>query len=345
MRLGSLIIAGLVLAPRLLAQGPAPVRGSVVSSDGGPVPYALVAIGTGAQQFTDESGWFLFTPMRPGTYQLRVRQVGFHPLDTSITVGGQAGSLQVVLRRIPVMLAALTARSERRCGGDFAQDGEALVTLFEQLRENARRARLLAEQYPFLMRVERRLAVIRPGGEEEARVDTMTLSSWVTWNYAPGRVVTPDPTMTYSSQVHLPELIHLADSVFQINHCFQLAGLRSFQGTDSLLQLDFRPIREIRTPDVEGSFFLDPYRYQIRFMRVRLTRASEAAAGVKEWIATTTFTEAMPNVPIADRFFVLTEYEANFRGNRHPDVGRSEMQRTINIDFRRAIPTQRDSNP
>jgi hypothetical protein len=165
----------------------------------------------------------------------------------------------------------------------------------------------------------------------------MVLRSDARWPYAPGRVVTDDPVEGRNGvrNVHLPVLADIADSVFQANHCFHLAGLDSLEGR-AAVRLDFQAAESLKKPDVNGSAYLDPETYQVRHTSVTLTKVDRAAAGVMSWVATATFKELRPNLIVVDRLTALT---ANQPGrNAWSIVGRSELQRLTRVEFERPLP-------
>ena len=335
----------LALAWVAAASGQEPVRatlrGVVVSESGERVAYAVVLLAPAfGRRFADESGSFAFTDVVPGDYRLVVRQVGFVPFDSTVSVSPATPGLRIALRRVAVELTELVVAVSGSCRAPSAPDSAsnpALWRIFEQLRLNAERYRLLLDQYPFRYTITRQLADLRRDGRETTRTDTMSLRSNSRWPYAPGRVVTDDPIEGRSGvrNVHLPVLADFADSAFQNSHCFHLAGLDSLDGR-AVVRLDFRAAESLRQPDVDGSAYLDPVNYQVRHTSVTLTRLDRAAAGVTSWIATATFRELRPNLIVVDRISALTTIQAG--PGRGTIVGRSELQRLTRVEFDRPLP-------
>ena len=100
----SLVAAGVgvsLCAQRTLAQDPAgpglTLRGTIVAAGTQtPLPYTIVELVTAfSQRFTDQGGAFSFSGLTAGTYRLRVRQIGYRPVDTTLTVG--AGDARVTI--------------------------------------------------------------------------------------------------------------------------------------------------------------------------------------------------------------------------------------------------------
>jgi hypothetical protein len=336
----SLLILSLACASALRAQQ-ATLRGAVVAAEGGErVPYAVVLLEPGfGQRFTDQAGIFAFTGVAPGAYRLRVRQVGYTPVDTQLTISAATPAIRVELRHIPVALAAVTVRAAAtECREPRPPEpGTELATLVDQLRQNAERYRLLADQYPFQYRMVRRFTDEIVNRPSQVRTDTITYSSTARWPYAPGRVVTPDtePDARPGARfVHLPVLADFADSAFQATHCFHLAGLEMLEG-QSFVRLDFAVTRGLRSPDVDGTAFLDPSSYQVRRTTVRLTRIQDAVDGVSEWTATQFFREIVPNLILIETVGAMTVLETRRSAGV---VGRTEDQHLLSVIFLRPPP-------
>lgn len=320
------------------------VRGAVASADGERVGYALVRLEPGyPERFSDEAGGFFFAGVTPGSYRLMVRQVGYVPLDTAISVAAGMPRLNVTLRRVAVTLRALTVSAPGRCEnpGNPALSGNAeLIAVFEQLRQNAERSRILAREYPFRYTVERTQAVHVSSGGQRVTVDTVRLDGRARWPYRPGQIVTPDPDSRGGYLVHLPVLDDFADSAFHASHCFVLAGLDNFEEDSGLVRLDFTASRRIPYPDVNGSAWLDPRSYQIRHTRVTLTNPDDVARNVQDWRATTSFREIAPNIVVQGLVRAVTAYsEWTWRNRRNADAGRTEVQKLLGVHFERPLPT------
>ena len=66
-------------------RGQSTIRGSVVDArTGRALPYSAVAVGS-TERFTTDSGRFVFTNVDAKRVQLRVRHVGYIPLDTTFS--------------------------------------------------------------------------------------------------------------------------------------------------------------------------------------------------------------------------------------------------------------------
>jgi hypothetical protein len=139
------------LAARQASDGT--LRGTVVNAETGqPLGYSIVTLHPNVgKQFTDAHGSFAFAGITRGTYLLSVRQIGYTPLDTQIVVRqGSTPILRVALRRLAIELPPVTiAHTPCRNPGPPDSSDAALLAVFDQLQENARRYELLADSYPF----------------------------------------------------------------------------------------------------------------------------------------------------------------------------------------------------
>ena len=140
------------------------VSGTVLSAaDGQPVPYGTISVGDTAEgRFADAAGRFALGGPPTGTYHLRAQQVGFLPLDTTLSAGDGSQHLVLRLQPLPVRLANLPAESPQHgCAApQLAESGAppAVAMVLAQLRQNAERYRIL-HQYPFNYRLEESRAI------------------------------------------------------------------------------------------------------------------------------------------------------------------------------------------
>src|SRR5438132_7602277 len=91
------------------AQQAVVVGGVVVSSaTGQSLPYATVSVENGAERFTGEDGSFSLS-LASGQHRLRIKQLGFSPLDTVIAVnpGANLRALSFALKPVALVLATI----------------------------------------------------------------------------------------------------------------------------------------------------------------------------------------------------------------------------------------------
>jgi hypothetical protein len=342
-----LLAAAIRPAAAQVPDSAATLRGTVVAAaTSAHLPFAVVVLEPAfRQRFTDDRGGFVFTPVLPGTYHLLVRQLGYTPFDTTLTIGPGTPPLRIALRPLALELNAITVAASVACtnpGRPDASADPALAAVFGQLEQNAERSRLLRDAYPFRYTYVRELTDLVRNGNDHTVTDTVVLRSDERWHYAPGRVVT-EGTGSWrrrGNMVHLPVLADFADDAFQRTHCFRYAGREPYAGRD-MLRIDFTAAERLREPDVNGSAWLDPDTFQIHVTIVTLTHLSRAARGVTGWEATTVFRAILPNLPVTEHVSVVTSGLA-YLG---PDaiVGRTEQQRLIAVTFLHGLPGATDS--
>lgn len=306
----------------------AQVHGSVVTAETGqPLAFSIVSLRPGRnEQFTDQAGAFSFRGIASGTYRLLVRQIGYAPAETTLVVGPDAAlTVRIALNRVGVELPPITVTGELTCvrpGPPDTAVTPALAAAFDQLLENARRYRLLADSFPFGFVLE------RTSHGERLDVDTITqTSAEERRRYRPGAVVEAGTGAWRDRRVvRLPGLEQFADSSFVHNHCFRLAGRDTIAG-EMFVRVDFEPAARLRSPDVAGAAYLDVGSYQLRYTRVRLTRPERALPGVLGLVATTRFREIVPGIVLHDRVRAVTTLSTR--------VERVEEQRLLGVTFTR----------
>jgi Carboxypeptidase regulatory-like domain len=341
------VFAGLIgLAVQLHAQVSTVVGRVSVTGTDLPVGYAIVSVVPGNRElFTNADGRFVLRDLQPGRVRISARRVGFAPVDTTIDVTGRdTVQLSIGLSLITIQLPAVhsLAKSCAHPGGSDAQIGLELAQLFDQVKENAVRNRLLSRSYPFELDVERKIS--RPEPLLEARFvayDTVVLSSDRAWRYAPGKML---GTREYASGVFagrwstitMPELADFADERFLLNHCFEFAGVELVDG-DSLLRIDFTPTPVVHTPDVAGTIFLDPKSYQLRITDLSLVNLTRQLRGQMSGQSIRAhFQEVIPGVPVLNAVASVVFPKEDH--NAGPQEPATEHHRILRVRFLRGKP-------
>ena len=326
---------------------PVTVRGVVRSADGLPVPFATVALQPGhAPRFTDDSGRFAFERVPPGPYHLVARQVGFHPDDTTLVVAqGRSLAVTVALEPIELELAAIRVEVTRGCTAPGPPDSAAspeLTVLFDQLRENAARYRMMTEAYPFRFRMARTFVNYDASGAvADSASDTVRYLSSALAGYRTGQVITwgRGQGRTVSLVLTLPSLADFADSAFEASHCFTYEGVVQEDGRP-MVRFHFEPALSIRTPDIEGDVDLVPESYQVRTAVIRLTHPGRAIEGLSKASSVITYAQLYPNILVQSR--IASEHEPVYRDDLHPRVARyTEVQRLVGVAFEHPLPGTR----
>ena len=316
------------------------IRGGVVDPAGGNLGYSVVSlVGTSRQLLTDDAGRFVFAGLEPGSYRLRARHLGFAPLDTTIVLAADS-SVEVELRltHLTIRLSEMRVVAPGPCihpGVPDASTDYSLAAVFGQLRENADRAIALAEQFPFLYRMERRISekAVNVGDHALTR-DTIAFDGNARWVYHPGNMIAAvNDHGRMTTQLNIPGLAQLADSNFHAAHCFTYGGVRKVAGKQ-YIRVDFEPDVHLETPDIEGSVFLDPESYQIRRIEMSLTQPDMVGSRITALKVTSTFREIVSSIVMLDSAEGVTTLQPPSGG----PVVRTERQKNVGVLFSRGVP-------
>ena len=336
---------------------------------GAPLAYSGVSIvDKSAERLTSDSGAFQFD-LDAGTVRLRVRHVGFTPVDTQVVVrANDTTRIRIELARIPVMLAAMRV-TDAPCllPGAPAATGEALPQIFEQLQLNAEQFQLVNRQYPFTSVVERQFSrtaaqpkkpQANPAGlnfdtlEFVTKTDSIKVPSDQRWRYKPGEIIVSAGVGPLGERyaVRIPTLAVFADPEFVKHHCFRDGGDVALDG-QSFRRIDFRAAETIRDPDIDGTMYLDPQTFVIRRSTVSLSRKSRYTSSYDSVTVETSFDELVSGVPVitsATGRSLLTA-DAGDPGSRSPMPDGSrfisdlERQRVREIRFLHEVPGVSDT--
>ena len=270
----------LLVAPPIWAQtAKGRLAGTVHSQQADiPLPYAVVSIpDQSIERFTDASGRFTLTGIAPGRHDVLIRRIGFSPWRGKVSiVADSATSLDVRLEQLPQRLAAVAVLALSNCRNPGPPDPllqQETSSLVSQLRENADRYRLLAEQYPFAYSQLRALGELRDSVFVMQRVDTSIVLSTARVVYRPGSLVTRTRTKERGDEytMAIPTLVELTDDAFIRAHCFGYGGTVRV-GSETWVRVNMRAADKLKSPDVHGSFFLDSASSQLRRMDLDMSR-------------------------------------------------------------------------
>lgn len=338
------VIAALisVLPVALYAQsGGGTIVGVIIGRESGlPLPHAVVAIPTlGRERFSDDSGAFLFADLAPGRSVLRVRRLGYAPMELVLHVrAGVTDTVRIHIDRVAVRLASVNVQERSPCyrpGAPRAADDSTLATVYEQLLLNAEQYRLMSQLYPFAYSLVSTRSHRRKDGT--VRVDNIdTLRVVTDWKYFPGQVLRVDRLGSDRGMLMLlvPTLGNFADPDFIENHCFHNGGLTTVDGS-AYIKIDVVAAERIPTPDVSGSILLDPRSFQIRRSVLRLSRLPDVP-GMTDAEVVTEFRELLPSVPVIGRIKASQTFDTRKRGVRYA-MG-FEEQHLVNFTFIGAKP-------
>jgi len=341
------VYAAITLCPYALVAQRATIVGRVVVI-GSDVPLGYSVIGfapDGREMFSDADGRFAMRGVKPGRVRLWAKHIGHVPLDTALDVAaGDSITLRLELALVSIQLPAVhtLAKECAHPGESNPRLGAALATLFEQLKQNAERNRLLSRSYPFEIDVERKITKPEPALEARfVAFDTIHRTSQRSWQYAPGRLL---GTREYDSgvfagtwtTVSIPELSDFADETFLNFHCFDYSGLEEMNG-DTLLRIDFIPAPSVHDPDVSGAIFLDPKTYQIRATWISLVNLNKKLRSlIGGQSIRVTFKEIVPGVPILDAISSMVYPRDDAKAP--PQEPATENQRALTVRFLKGRP-------
>jgi hypothetical protein len=319
----------ILLSPvALAAQNSGVISGTVVGGIGNqPLAYSTVSLeGVSQKRLTSPEGRFSFRVDSAGKFHLRIRQLGFAPLDTVITFDGTSLALTLVLRPVAFKLAEVRTVGRTPC--DRRLDHDAFASgILEEVKKNAERELVLRNQYPFRYS----LAVTRG-----ARRDTVYLSSATNDRYEPGRLTRPSGRGNRNDmEMRVPQLTDLADSVFLREHCFSYGGTAKL-GKQSVFRLTFTPARSIMTPDVEGSISIDTTDYTVKEAVFRMTNPESLNPPILGLEVRTTYKEIVPGLTLFDR--IRSEQPLPKRTPYDPSRLAIEEQQLIRLEFVRETP-------
>jgi len=298
-----------------------------------PLPFSTVVLQPGVTgRFTNDSGAFAFHDLARGDYRVIVRAIGYLPFDSVIAVAGDTIVLHLALRPLAIELPPVTVVATRACvrPGPPARDSEPeLAAIFDQLRENAARYRLLSDAYPFQYWTQRREWDEPRGRGDSVVVDTMELRSDARLPYKPGGLIItqPGPRGRPERTLRLPTVIDLADSVFHQSHCFTFAGVDHLDG-ESQWRVEFLAAERLRAPDVAGSAWLDSSTFELRQLAFRLTRPERAVTSLGALEVTVEFGQLFPSVTVPVHITATSAAKTS----RRP-VTAHEVQRLLRVDF------------
>lgn len=292
-----------------IAPGSVTMSGTVVAEGTRrPLAYSTVRlVQLGREKFTDQAGSFTYFAIAPGKYDLRVRQVGYVPHDTTIEVRANVPvTLFITLSRIATAIDEVKiVAAPRLClvPDDFGAvpDSELSIVLGEA-RKTAEREQLLRLWYPFEYKIAQAHDTYDIDTKKHTlQYDTATFRSDDSWRYRRGKVVSNDRNKLFGDirLMRLPTLTDLADRTFLSNHCFKYSGVVDQDGKRTH-RIDFLPDSLLIAPDVEGSIFMDSATYKIVRADFRLTRGGTVSPPIFGMEVTTTYREILPNVALFD---------------------------------------------
>jgi hypothetical protein len=319
MRAAPLVLACTLAALNGVGAQNATVTGQILlRDDGQPLGYTTIAVlSQGTQQLARENGSFALS-LPAGEVRLRFKRVGFVPKDTALIVAANdTARIRIEMTRLVIRLPAIVVSGACTDKTPLGDKPAVVAELFEQVKQNAERMRLLAHERPFTMTVANYGRYVDADNRvTNVRSDTIERPALLK-PYKPREVVfriTDEGPYKGAMGVTMPELPDLADSAFTNNHCFWYAGQERF-GADSVIRVDFEPVPWLaKELDLEGSIYLRVDGYQLVGLYTKLHRIGPplSARYLREYTSRGRFVELVSGVSV----IAETELMNIFRNNR-----------------------------
>jgi len=326
---GALSLAALTRLPAALlhtgAHQPSTVTITVVAEgEGYPLTNAdVIDLSTGQHRFTDERGQTRLPWPNDGQLKLRVREVGYKPVQLTLKHSSTSDdATTVAMSKVAYVISPVTSTS--RCVTTDDPASLALsVAVLDQVRQSAEKYIEFLRRYPFEATIERRTAQIPRSGRVERVVRANLKFESDNWEvpYRPGDVVEYEWNGGFKAPVLFVST--LGDSVFWGHHCFIARGVESYQATRAI-RLDFFPSPDVRGPDWEGSTLIDSTTSALLRMDFRLANL-DTRKGLTRLLGYQTFASPSPYVIIPDSVVAIwwTKKPEDDPNWLRPDVAQS----------------------
>jgi hypothetical protein len=238
---------------RQVPEGPLIVQ-TLDAVTGRPLGFAVVSMTSPkVESFTDEGGQLRLPRLARGRHTLRVRQLGYSPVELELEVGNgpAVAQVEVWLTPRPLELPTLVAQA---CVAPEDLDAPTRLVL-DEASENVRRLMLLQRSYPFVAQYQRARRIRdRTGADVAVVVDTFSAASTASPWYRPGRAIVQWQRGQWDVAYFTIEAVLSKD--FRKSHCFWIAGSEVGPGGRHI-RLAFAPVASLKGPDWEGELLLD----------------------------------------------------------------------------------------
>ncbi|HEX5635253.1 MAG TPA: hypothetical protein VFX50_18545, partial [Gemmatimonadales bacterium] len=263
----------------------------VVQRDGfgAPLPNAEVLPGGRAPSRLTDARGEVRLPWMGAPFRLVVRQIGFTPLDTTLTARPADGRVRLALATVAYRLPDVIAGSERGCPilASTAQR-ERTASILEQLKIGAQHFEAFRREYRWEVRSERRTGVLTSptaANVTEVREETQDSRNWGA-PYRRGRVLRHGGPVGFWADLLFVSA--LASSEFWDAHCF--AAEESPPGeAEPTVRLRFTPRTTVKSPDWSGTAILDSATAELRrvdfeLVNLRSTRPPRRLIGSTQFV-------------------------------------------------------------
>ena len=293
---------------------------------------------SGTRTRTDTDGRVRIVWPPQGGLSIRARQLGYVAVNRELRRDSAGNAFTIALARVSYVLPAVRTKVASACAPPADEAAAQLSAMaLEQLSLSAERYDAFRRDYPFRAIVKRRTATVGPNGKVTRFVESTGEVQSENWGdrYSPGEVI---QSSGLGFSIPLLFLGALAQPEFWSHHCFAAAGIEDRAGA-RLLRLDFEPARNVRSPDWEGSAFIDSATSMLVRVEFRLGRLNSRSR-VRRLEGYTTFKSPSPFFVIPDSTVAGWWKRAPKNGDWGlPDVAQS--LHTASIEYRRAHPPPR----
>jgi hypothetical protein len=305
----------------LLASGSAGAQGALLLGDvvnretGTPLGHSMVTVLPAQHQtFTSDGGIFAFANMEPGRYRIRAAHIGYAPVEVNVEIPatGTPPRLKIELTHLSMELATVRVTAASRCtvpGRPDPGKEPAFAAIVAQVRLNAEQYQLLSDSFPDTYRVEQ---VYQSMHSDSSRFDpkvehVIYRSDGRGWEYKVGDVI--ERRADGHTLMHLPTLRDFASYDFLNNHCFHYGGIEATRD-GPMLRIDFASDVQLRTPDIDGTVYLDAQTYAIRRMELQLSKIPGSLVGQVTGVRVQTiFGEIAPQIDIITDVHGITYFK------------------------------------
>jgi hypothetical protein len=266
-------ISALASASSAVKAFPQSVRGVVRDVGGVPVPGVVVQLLDSAsavrgQVLTDESGRFVVSAQRAGTFRVQSRRIGFKPVvsDPFALAMGEQSPRDFQLAGIPSGLDSVKIGGRNVCGR-ASQEAAATATAWEQVRtaiaaaEIASTMRMITTTVSYNRRHDEfGWRILNQSTDVQTEFVTQPWQSWQPSLLSQsGYIGVGADSMTYRA----PGLEALASTNFIDDHCFRIVAGRD----RAHIGIYFEPTPERKAlGDIRGTVFIDRKTSELREM-------------------------------------------------------------------------------
>jgi hypothetical protein len=280
---------------------------------GTPLAHSMVTVLPAEHQtFTSDAGAFAFANLQPGHYRIRAAHIGYAPVEINVEIPatGAPPRLKIELTHLSFQLATVRVTAASKCTAPGRPDPEKepdFAAIVAQVRLNAEQYQVLSDSFPFSYQLERTFQSVRGNGTRfNPRIERVTFrSDGHAWAYKVGAVF--EIKDDGNAIMHLPTLRDFASYDFLNNHCFHYGGLEATRD-GSMIRIDFQADVQLRTPDVNGSVYLDASTYAVRRAELELSKLPPQIPEIGAVHVQTIFAEIAPSIDMMKDIHGITSY-------------------------------------